>query len=71
MPNKEKDSACRSKKMHIGNDFVTIVYDDSDTGYQCETITVSDFIFLCYHVNTGIDRYYFSNITLYYFLGVF
>lgn len=45
MPNKETDSACHSKKMHIGNDFVTIVYDDSDTGYRCETITVSGFLF--------------------------
>ncbi|RDD40630.1 Tuberin [Trichoplax sp. H2] len=39
MPNKETDSSCRGKKMHIGNDFVTIVYDDSDAGYQFETVT--------------------------------
>lgn len=29
MPTRESDPGCNSKKMHIGNDFVTIVYNDS------------------------------------------
>lgn len=40
MPYKEKDAQCVSKKLHIGNDFVTIVYDDSKHGYNFGTIKV-------------------------------
>ena len=29
MPTRESDPGCNSKKLHIGNDFVTIVYNDS------------------------------------------
>lgn len=29
MPTKESDPECRQKKLHIGNDYVTIVYNDS------------------------------------------
>lgn len=29
MPTRDSDPGCNSKKMHIGNDFVTIVYNDS------------------------------------------
>ena len=29
MPNKDSDPNCNSKKRHIGNDYVTIVYNDS------------------------------------------
>ncbi|XP_028417409.1 tuberin-like [Dendronephthya gigantea] len=38
MPNKENDPNCHSKKLHIGNDFVTIVYNDSKTSYNMGTI---------------------------------
>ena len=40
MPNKENDPNCHSKKLHIGNDFVTIVYNDSKTSYKMGTIKV-------------------------------
>jgi hypothetical protein len=50
MPNKEKDPNCHSKKLHIGNDFVTIVYNDSKTTYNMGTIKVClrGDIFVCY-----------------------
>jgi len=38
MPNKETDKQCISKKLHIGNDFITIIYDDSKHGYTYGTI---------------------------------
>ena len=38
MPNKETDHQFISKKLHIGNNFVTIVYDESKRGYQFGTI---------------------------------
>jgi len=38
MPNKESDPACHSKKRHIGNNFVTIVYDESKRGYSFGTL---------------------------------
>ena len=40
MPNKENDPNCHSKKLHIGNDFVTIVYNESKTAYKMGTIKV-------------------------------
>ncbi|XP_066913474.1 tuberin-like [Clytia hemisphaerica] len=38
MPFKTTDTKCISKKRHIGNDFVTIIYDDSENGYSFGTI---------------------------------
>lgn len=38
MPNKENDVRCVSKKMHIGNNFVTVIYDDTKHGYKFGTI---------------------------------
>ncbi|XP_032221463.2 tuberin-like isoform X2 [Nematostella vectensis] len=38
MPTKESDPGCNSKKMHIGNDFVTIVYNDSGDEVKYGTI---------------------------------
>lgn len=38
MPNKEKDVFCNEKKKHIGNDFVTIVYNESGEEYNLNTI---------------------------------
>jgi hypothetical protein len=49
MPNKEKDPNCHSKKLHIGNDFVTIVYNDSKSAYKMGTIKV------CSIMMTGND----------------
>ena len=56
MPNKDNDNQCISKKRHIGNDFVTIIYDDSKHGYKFGTIKVefSYIIFL-----SGADFYVF------------
>ncbi|XP_066292479.1 tuberin-like isoform X2 [Branchiostoma lanceolatum] len=38
MPYRETDRNCQSKKLHIGNDFVTIVYNDNTEDYKPETI---------------------------------
>lgn len=37
MPNKEKDKSRNDKKRHIGNDFVVIVYNDSNEEYSLNT----------------------------------
>ena len=34
------DPSCSNKKLHIGNDFVTIVYNDSGSEYKFGTIKV-------------------------------
>ena len=39
MPLKDCDKKCISKKRHIGNNYVTIIYDDSE-GYSFGTIKV-------------------------------
>ena len=41
MPCKESDPKCTAKKLHIGNDNVTIVYNDSEEDYKIGTIKVS------------------------------
>lgn len=41
MPNKDLDPHCNEKKKHIGNDFVTIVYNESGEDYNINTIKVS------------------------------
>eukprot|EP00794_Sanderia_malayensis_P008867 gene8867-9816_t len=38
MPNRLSDPACHLKKLHIGNNFVTIVYNDSKKSYKFGTI---------------------------------
>lgn len=48
MPNKVKDPNCHSKKLHIGNDFVTIVYNDSKSVYNMGTIKVGSMLPFCY-----------------------
>ena len=40
MPNKTSDPNCNDKKRHIGNDFVTIVYNESGEDYKIGTIKV-------------------------------
>ncbi|XP_049853714.1 tuberin isoform X1 [Schistocerca gregaria] len=38
MPVKESEPLCNSKKMHIGNDYVTIVYNESGEEYNIQTL---------------------------------
>lgn len=40
MPNKESDPNCNNKKMHIGNNNVTIVYNESGEDYNINTLRV-------------------------------
>ena len=40
MPTRDSDPGCNSKKMHIGNDFVTIVYNDSQQAVKFGRIKV-------------------------------
>jgi len=46
MPSKESDPSCNSKKLHIGNDFVTIVYNESEEEFNIGTIK-GQFIYAC------------------------
>lgn len=41
MPNKESDPNCNDKKLHIGNNYVTIVYNESGEDFNINTIKVS------------------------------
>ncbi|XP_030839899.1 tuberin isoform X2 [Strongylocentrotus purpuratus] len=38
MPNKDSDPMCNGKKLHIGNDFVSIIYNESGQPYKLGTI---------------------------------
>lgn len=38
MPNHLNDDQCISKKRHIGNDYVTIIYSDNENTYDIETL---------------------------------
>ncbi|XP_060063486.1 tuberin-like isoform X4 [Ylistrum balloti] len=38
MPNRDSDPNCNAKKLHIGNDYVTIVYNDSGEDYKIGAI---------------------------------
>lgn len=40
MPTKETDPSCNNKKLHIGNDYVTIVFNESGQEYNMQCITV-------------------------------
>ena len=60
MPTRESDSGCNSKKMHIGNDFVTIVYNDSQQTVKFGTIKVTypqekiiDRVFVIVYLTSG------------------
>lgn len=44
MPNQDNDPSCNEKIKHIGNDFVTIVYNESGDDYNMNTIKVSTLI---------------------------
>lgn len=45
MPNKESDPNCNNKKRHIGNNNVTIVYNESGEEYNINTIKVCCFYY--------------------------
>ncbi|XP_046660621.1 tuberin-like [Homalodisca vitripennis] len=38
MPNRDTDPNCNDKKLHIGNDYVTIVYNESGEPYNRSTV---------------------------------
>jgi len=40
MPTTESDLKCNNKKKNIGNDFVTIVYNESGQEYDIQTVKV-------------------------------
>ena len=46
MPNKDTDPNRNFKKRHIGNNYVTIVYNESGNPYKINTIKVSISIIL-------------------------
>ena len=49
MPVLPGDTRYNNKKLHIGNDYVTIVYNDSSEEYKSGTISVSNVVtFLSY-----------------------
>lgn len=49
MPTTESDTKCTNKKRNIGNDFVTIVYNESGQEYDIQTVKVCiyKFTFMC------------------------
>jgi hypothetical protein len=42
MPSKETDQSCNNKKRHIGNDYVTIVFNESGEDYNMQRIKVNN-----------------------------
>jgi len=46
MPTTESDLKCNNKKKNIGNDFVTIVYNESGQEYDIQTVKVITNFFL-------------------------
>ena len=50
MPTREKDPKCNAKKLHIGNDYVTIVYNESGAEYKIGTIKVGPVCVIQTHV---------------------
>lgn len=48
------DPQCSNKKLHIGNDYVLIVYNDSGTKYNFGTIKVSACIHLSHYLSENI-----------------
>lgn len=46
MPNNKQDPNCNEKKKHIGNDYVTIVYNESGEEYDLKTIK-AQFTYAC------------------------
>lgn len=58
MPTRDSDPGCNSKKMHIGNDFVTIVYNDSQQAVKFGRIKVR------YPLHLNIKRLRFEELAL-------
>ena len=54
MPNRDSDPGCNSKKLHIGNDFVTVVYNDSDEDVKFGVIRVIIIIIIIITITTII-----------------
>lgn len=46
MPTKESDPNCHAKKAHIGNDYVTIVYNESGEDYNIQTVKVINILLI-------------------------
>ena len=66
MPNKESDPNSNDKKRHIGNDFVTITYNDSSEDYKMGTLSVCiQWMNVCSSLmhNIVIFKEYFSYVT--------
>ncbi|XP_013790391.1 tuberin-like [Limulus polyphemus] len=52
LPNNPSDPSCNSKKRHIGNNYVTIVYNESDEDYSITTIK-GQFVYACVIIQPG------------------
>ena len=55
MPNKESDCNCTHKKLHIGNDYITLVYNDSKEDYKIGTIKVRPAIYIQIAAHSQIE----------------
>ena len=56
MPNKENDPRCDKKKRHIGNDYVSIIYNNAGDSQEYKISTVkAAFMFACV-VITPLDQ---------------
>jgi hypothetical protein len=63
MPTKETDPSCNGKKLHIGNDDVIIVYNESGEEYDIQTVRVRlAFIFLCLWSESECNGYVCSHM---------
>ena len=49
MPTHSSNPTCSNKKLHIGNDFITIVYNDSGEKYKFGTIKVTEIIIMIHY----------------------
>lgn len=58
MPNRESDSNCNDKKLHIGNNYVTIVYNESGEDFNINTIKVN----LRFKLNTLLTNPFLGSI---------
>lgn len=57
MPTRENDPNCNAKKLHIGNDYVTIVYNESGEQYNIRTVKVC--MFTMHYINKKRVHYTF------------
>lgn len=61
MPNKATDSSFVSKKLHIGNDYVSIVYNESGEDFSVQTIK-GQFMYACVVIHPIDQNSNFVNI---------